>query len=194
MKNEEIMIADGYKIENARIKSADLSMADHGILTMDIVLEGCGWGCCHGGFVLGKGYLGGDRFDGSAKGLEYIMRIMDTVGVDTFSALPGKYVRVATKGWGSCVKIIGNIIKDQWFDPEEFFSMVDTDEPGEKETPQKPANLDAPNGEVRRADCPRCGYCFPDVGGAMEWFGEVEQYDYCPECGQRIDWKGLKKE
>ena len=55
------------------------------------------------------------------KGLEYIMRIMDTVGVSRFSELEGKYVRVATKGWGDIIKIIGNVIKDQWFDPEAFF-------------------------------------------------------------------------
>ena len=49
------------------------------------------------------------------------MRIMDTVGVSKFSELEGKYVRVATKGWGDIIKIIGNVIKDQWFDPEAFF-------------------------------------------------------------------------
>ena len=28
----------------------------------------------------------------------------------------------ATKGWGDSVKIIGNIIKDKWFDAETFFA------------------------------------------------------------------------
>ena len=50
------------------------------------------------------------------------MRIMDTVGVERFQDLKGKYVRVATKGLGSSVKIIGNIIKDKWFDAETFFA------------------------------------------------------------------------
>ena len=50
------------------------------------------------------------------------MRIMDTVGVEKFQDLKGKYVRVATKGWGDSVKIIGNIIKDKWFDVETFFA------------------------------------------------------------------------
>ena len=44
---------------------------------------------------------------GSAAGMEYLMRIMDTVGVEKFQDLKGKYVRVAIKGWGSSVKING---------------------------------------------------------------------------------------
>lgn len=125
MKNYtyEQLIASGYRIENAFITNVDLSMADHGCLTLAMTLEGGGWGVVYGGYCLGKGYLGADDdfFDGSAAGMEYLMRIMDTVGVERFQDLKGKYVRVALKGWGSSVKIIGNIIKDQWFDAETFF-------------------------------------------------------------------------
>ena len=114
----------GYRIENALITNVDLSMADHGCLTLAMTLQGGGWGVTYGGYCLGKGYLGADDdfFDGSASGMEYIMRIMDTVGVEKFQDLNGKYVRVATKGWGSSVKIIGNILKDQWFYAETFFT------------------------------------------------------------------------
>lgn len=113
----------GYKIENALIEKVDLSMADHGCLTLAMTLDGGGWGVVYGGYCLGKGYLGADDdfFDGSAAGMEYLMRIMDTVGVERFQDLKGKYVRVATKGWGDQVKIIGNILKDKWFDAETFF-------------------------------------------------------------------------
>lgn len=113
----------GYTIENALIEKVDLSMADHGCLTLAMTLQGGGWGVVYGGYCLGKGYLGADDdfFDGSAAGMEYLMRIMDTVGVERFQDLKGKYVRVATKGWGSQVKIIGNILKDKWFDAETFF-------------------------------------------------------------------------
>ena len=113
-----------YKIENALIKSIDLSMADHGCLTLSMTLDGYGWGVVYGGYCLGKGYLGADDdfFEGSATGTEYLMRIMDTVGVENFQDLKGKYVRIATKGWGDSVKIIGNIIKDKWFDAESFFT------------------------------------------------------------------------
>lgn len=123
--NTEQLIDAGYKIENAKITSADLSMEDHGCLTFNMEIKSGGWGCVYGGYCLGHGYLGAKKFDGSAKGLEYIMRIMDTVGVSRMSDLKGKYIRVATKGWGDIVKIIGNIIDDKWFDPEAFFKSAE---------------------------------------------------------------------
>ena len=126
---QEQLIESGYSIENALITNVDLSMADHGCLTLAMTLEGGGWGVVYGGYCLGKGYLGADDdfFDGSAAGMEYLIRIMDTVGVEKFQDLKGKYVRVANKGWGSSVKIIGNIIKDKWFDAETFFADKEED-------------------------------------------------------------------
>jgi len=125
MKNYDYnkLIELGYTIENALIEKVDLSMADYGCLTLAMTLQGEGWGVTYGGYCLGKGYLGADDdfFDGSAAGMEYLMRIMDTVGVERFQDLKGKYVRAATKGWGDQVKIIGNILKDKWFDAETFF-------------------------------------------------------------------------
>lgn len=121
---QDKLIEAGYTIENALIESVDLSMADHGYLTLAMTLKGNGWGVVYGGYCLGKGYLGADDnfFSGSASGMEYLMRIMDTVGVDRFQNLKGKYVRVATKGLSSPVKIIGNILEDKWFDAETFFT------------------------------------------------------------------------
>ena len=58
------------------------------------------------------------------------MRIMDTVGCSTYEGKKGKYVRVATKGWGSTVKIIGNILEDKWFDYESFFDDKEKEEAG----------------------------------------------------------------
>lgn len=123
MKNwtKEELEKAGYKIENAKIGDVDLSMADHGCLTLSMVLEGGGWGCVYGGYCLGHGYLGADEFDGSPDGLEYLMRIMDTVGVERFNKMTGKIIRVATKGLGSSVKIIGNVLENKWFDSETFF-------------------------------------------------------------------------
>jgi hypothetical protein len=34
----------GYEIENAKITNVDLSMADHGCLTLSMTLDGEGWG------------------------------------------------------------------------------------------------------------------------------------------------------
>ena len=118
---KELLKEKGYEIKNAKITSVDLSMEDHGCLTLSMGLEGDGWGCVYGGYVLGHGYVGAKEFKGSADGTEYLMRIMDIVGMGCFNQMKGEIVRVATKGWGDIIKIIGNVIKDKWFDPESFF-------------------------------------------------------------------------
>ena len=102
-------------------------MADHGCLTLRMVLDGGGWGCVYGGYVLGKGYVDADDdfFEGSEQGMESIIRIMDVVGSHTFNGMEGEIIRVATKGLGSPVKIIGNALKEKWFDAESFYVSGD---------------------------------------------------------------------
>lgn len=121
---EEELKELGYELLNAEVTNVSLNMKDHGCLTLSITLKGAGWGVVYGGYCLGKGYLGADDdyFNGSAKGMEAIMRIMDVIGVEALEDMKGKYVRIANKGWGSSVKIIGNVISDKWFDYESFFS------------------------------------------------------------------------
>lgn len=123
MKNwtEEELIAKGYMIRNAKIEDADLDMSDHGCVVLRMPIEGNGFGCVLGGECLGHGYLGAKEFSSYEKSLEYIMRIMNVVGVERFNDLQDKYIRVATQGWGGYVKIIGNLIHDEWFDMESFF-------------------------------------------------------------------------
>lgn len=97
---------EGYTIENAQITNVSLSTTNY-----------CG-------YCLGKVYPDSyekDSYEGSAIGMEAIMRIMDVVGVSRLEDMKGKYIRVATKGWGSTVKIIGNIINNRWFDYDSFF-------------------------------------------------------------------------
>ena len=115
------------EINNAKIINVSISMADHGCLTFMITLEGDVWGTCFGGYCIGKGYLGAKEFKAkSGAGLEAMMRIMDTVGVDTWEGLKGKYVRVQNNGWGSSIDCIGNLIEDKWFNIREFFAIADT--------------------------------------------------------------------
>lgn len=122
--SERELIKEGYTIQNALITRIDLSMADHGCLVLELTLEGGGWGVVFGGEVIGKGYVGAndDFWEGYESGIEYIMRIMDIAKCERLNDLKDKYVRVATKGWGSRVKIIGNILYDHWFDAESFFA------------------------------------------------------------------------
>ena len=118
----ELLEQEGYKIQNAKISDVDLDMRDHGCLTLRLTLNGGGWGCVYGGYVLGKGYVDAKEFEGSKQGMESIMRIMDVVGSDTFNGMKNEIVRVATKGWGDSVKIIGNALKEKWFDAGTFYT------------------------------------------------------------------------
>lgn len=117
------LLRSGYQILNGKITEADLSMAEQGVLIMLLTLTGDGWGVDYGGHVLGKGSVGAAEFSGEAKGIEQIMRVMDTVGVAHFKDLKGSYIRIAVhqKDNGR-VNVIGNIIADKWFDIADFFA------------------------------------------------------------------------
>lgn len=113
------------KIENAQITGTKISMADHGVLTFDLVVEGGGWGCCVGGYAIGHGYLNSDYWDATGAGLVAMMKIMNVVGVSRWEDLKGKYIRVESEGWGGTITKIGNLLKDEWFDLREFFGTID---------------------------------------------------------------------
>lgn len=115
-------MTEELEIKNAKITKVSLSMADYGCLTFYITLDGGGWGCNYGGYCIGKGYLGAKSFRGSEAGLEVLMKIMDTVGVECWEDLKGQYCRVKTEGWGGKILSIGNILKDKWFDIKEFYN------------------------------------------------------------------------
>ena len=122
------LMQSGYQILNAKITDADLSMADQGVLIMRLALAGNGWRADYGGYVLGVGSLGASEFTGMSKGIEQIMRVMDTVGVAHFKELAGSYVRIAVSRSGNGpIHIIGNIITDKWFDIADFFTEEPTD-------------------------------------------------------------------
>lgn len=120
---EEKLIAEGYQIKNACITSIDLSTENYCSADLRITLDGAGWGVCYGGYKLGHAgtYIEREEIQGNKQGFEAILNIMWVLGSDSLFDLKGKYVRVATKGWGDTVKIIGHITKNQWFDYGSFF-------------------------------------------------------------------------
>lgn len=121
---QKLLEEEGYEIRNAKIENVDLSMEDHGCLTLSMALDGGSWGCIYGGYCIGKGFIDADPnfFEATGNGMVYLMRIMDTVGASRFKSMEGMYVRVAIKGFGNGIKIIGNITREKWFDAESFFN------------------------------------------------------------------------
>lgn len=111
-------------VKNAEITSTFLGREEHGILTSYIIVRGEGFSVSIGGYVL-------DTFDeiqnkrvATSQGFELIDRILKTIGVSSWEDLVGKFIRIETDGPGSRVTKIGNVIKDEWFDFEEFFKEV----------------------------------------------------------------------
>lgn len=112
-------------IENVRITSTSISMADHGVLCISFSVRGDGWGCNIGQWVNGIGHLGAHEWKGNGSAIVAMMKIMDTVGVERWEDLTGKLIRVKSEGWGSTIDEIGNIIEDKWFNLRKFY---ETDE------------------------------------------------------------------
>lgn len=109
-------------VKNAKITNVSITMANHECLTFWLTLKGAGWGCNFGGYCIGKGYQGAEEFSAkNGRGLEAMMQIMDTVGVDTWEDLKDKYIRAEIESWCGTITKIGNIMDDKWFDIKAFF-------------------------------------------------------------------------
>lgn len=93
--------------KNAKIKSTYLGLEDHGLFTCFLNLD-------YGGSFQG---FGGHSLTHPKYGVEYLGRVLKTVGVDRWEELPGKVIRV--KADHGAVYAIGHIIEDRWFNPEE---------------------------------------------------------------------------
>ncbi len=110
---------------NAVIRSTMLGIEDHGILTAMITLEFDGACQGFGGYALDEPVKNkkGDfvRRRGVAFGAEFILQVLNTVGVSKWEDLPGKNIRVVREeGINGLIVKIGHIVKDKWFAPKEL--------------------------------------------------------------------------
>ena len=111
------------EIKNAQIKSTMLGREDHGIMTFSIYIkfDKC-VGCGIGGYALDEYNKETKTRVFRAESMEVISKILETVGVETWEQLPGKYIRIKDNGWGSTIDEIGNLMEDKWFNLREFFA------------------------------------------------------------------------
>ena len=109
---------DEMEIKNAVIKSATLTIADHGLLSAYLNLDYGGSGQGFGGYCLylPKSFTHHNMM--SVAG-HFIFRCMEIAGVERWEDLPGKTIRV--KGGWSNIDAIGHIVKDDWFNPSNDF-------------------------------------------------------------------------
>lgn len=111
------MVYGQRSIVNARIESTMLGFEDHGILTLCLTLD-------YGGSGQGFGLvmLGGVQPDEVPYASHLIHRILRVVGAEKWEDLKGKHIRADQDN--SKVYRIGNIIKDEWCDPQEIFDSL----------------------------------------------------------------------
>lgn len=95
---EELLLADGYKLQNAEITNVSLNFRDHGVLSLDLTLNGGGWGVVYGGYALGHGYLGAKHLNAFPVKMQkviaiWITRILSTWKTININALPVELAR-----------------------------------------------------------------------------------------------------
>jgi hypothetical protein len=102
-----------YGGQIATIKSTALGFEDHGILTAWLHCEWQGGGIGVGGFCLDQTTGKPDYArQGTAYGLDHIIRLIETVGVSKWEDLRGKHVIVlfnGTSAWGAQSVGIANV-------------------------------------------------------------------------------------
>lgn len=110
------------QILNAQITSVTLGYGDCGGLTFGLSLyTSDGKYCTFGRYPLDEYDIKTGKRICSAHSMRIIIEIIETVGVKKWEDCKGKYIRVVSNGNSSEIKIIGNIIKDQWFDLDEHY-------------------------------------------------------------------------
>lgn len=127
-----VMKGENMEIKNAKIDYVKLYIEDHNILTFSIGLDLGSGGCALGGYALDQS-LRINKNDNkwnyerksSPAGLDCMRKIMEVLGVRSWEDLKGKYVRYEDNGWGSRITKIGNIIKDDWIDIDDFMKNYD---------------------------------------------------------------------
>lgn len=110
-------MSEKLEIENALIESTYFGGEDHGIMTAYLYLKYDMGGQGFGGYGLDMYNEKTKEREGTAYGLEFVRRVLETVGVKRWEDLPGKYIRVEHT-WTKVSKI-GHIIQNKWFEPEK---------------------------------------------------------------------------
>ena len=111
------------EIKNYRITSTHLGYENHGIFTFYLHLKGAdGVHVSVGGYALDTLITGTlTKRILTVKGAILIAKILDTVGVDNWEELHGRYIRVEDNGLGSYITKFGNLIEDKWIDLDDYF-------------------------------------------------------------------------
>ena len=119
------------EIKNAKIVKTKLYMYNN-MFTFDLVLDFDHYGevfktISFGGYRIGfKTDEPNALYNAEDTGLIAIMRILETVGVDSWEDLAGQYIRIKDNGFGP-INEIGHIMENKWFNIKDFFENAEKD-------------------------------------------------------------------
>lgn len=123
-KNEMLNVlgqSDNSKIEieNCKIANVYFGFEEHGILTLNLVLEGDCWGV-----VFGNCRMDGNNVNGPdyPNGMDVVKDLLNTFEVKSLDELEGSYCRCINEGLGGKALAIGHITKNRFFSFEESFA------------------------------------------------------------------------
>jgi len=112
------------EIKNAKITGTFLGKEDHGIATFYINLNYGDGAQSAGTYAIDQPIKDENgKFicrQGTAKGLQAILKILEILEIDSWESLIGKHIRVDSDMGG--VYKIGHLLKDKWFDFKEHFA------------------------------------------------------------------------
>lgn len=117
------------QIQNAVVRSTNLGVEDHGIMTAWLHLDYGGGGQGFGGWALdgapAERGVGSKRTPTVYCGL-FIARVLEVTGAASWEKLPGTSVRVQREdGFNGRIVGLGHYLRDEWFEPEAEFAAAD---------------------------------------------------------------------
>lgn len=121
-------------IQNAKITQARMGFNEKGEFVLTLLLEGNGWGGVYGEWPLDAYDEELQRRAGTEKGLTAVMELLKTLGAYELIGLSGIFVRCRGDFQpGGRITGVGHILRDQWFDFEEYFGEEKDGEERERE-------------------------------------------------------------
>ena len=112
-----------YRREIARITSTFLGVEDHGHFTASLTLDYGSAGQSAGNYELDEHVERGRPRVGTARGMEFVMRVVRACGVRSWEEVRGRTVFALIEGSGTGQRVIG--ISNLPTEPGELFLFAD---------------------------------------------------------------------
>jgi hypothetical protein len=113
------------EIKNARIKSTQLGIED-GSFTFWLNFDYGSSVQVFGGYALDEWNQEKEERVGYRFSIDLLRAILKIVDVEKWEDLPGNFIRVEQDHCG--INRIGHILKDKWFNPEDFLTAHKNDD------------------------------------------------------------------